>query len=357
MRLELQPRADVSRAAHFMAPVLAVLVAVAIGGLIVLALGKSPMQALFVYFIDPLSESWTLQELAIKGTPLVLIASGLIYCFRSNVWNIGAEGQFTVGAIMGSIVPLATHGMAAGPWVIVIALIMGAIGGAVYALIPALLKVWFGVSEILTSLMLVYVAQLGLDYLVRGPWRDPKGFNFPQSVVFELGATLPNLLSDGRLHAGIIIALIVVLVSWFVMTRTLFGFGIRVSGEAPKAARFAGFNAKRMVVFAFLISGGLAGLAGIVEVTGQIGQLQPSISPGYGFTAITVAFLGRLHPVGLVLGAFVVSLTVIGGESAQIAMKLPLDLTTVFQGVLLMCVLAADCFSTYRVRIVSGGAH
>ncbi|MFM8701293.1 MAG: ABC transporter permease [Hyphomicrobiales bacterium] len=357
MRLDIEPRAEISARAQILSPVIAVLIAVAIGGLIVLALGKSPVQALFVYFIDPLSQSWTLQELAIKGTPLVLIASGLIYCFRANLWNIGAEGQFTAGAIMGSILPLATHGSEAGPWVIVLSLLMGTVGGALYALIPALLKIWFKVSEILTSLMLVYVAQLGLDYLVRGPWRDPKGFNFPQSAVFEPGATLPSLVSDGRLHAGIILALIAVGVSWFVFTRTLFGFGIRVSGEAPKAARFAGFDAKRMVIFAFLISGGLAGLAGIVEVTGQIGQLQPSISPGYGFTAITVAFLGRLHPVGLVLGAFIVSLTVIGGESAQIAMKLPLDLTTVFQGVLLMCVLAANCFASYRVRIVSGGAR
>ena len=357
MRLELVPRASVSPIARALSPLVAIVLAGLMAGLVIALMGRSPLAAFDIYIREPLGDSWALQEMGMKMIPLTLIATGLVYCFRANLWNIGAEGQYTMGAIVGSILPLATQGMELGRWLLVIALIMGVIGGAVYALIPSYLKVRLGVSEILSSLMLVYIAQLVLDYLVRGPWRDPKGFNFPQSVVFEPGATLPNLISDGRLHAGIIIALIVVVVSWFVMTRTLFGFGIRVSGEAPKAARFAGFNAKRMVVFAFLISGGLAGLAGIVEVTGQIGQLQPTISPGYGFTAITVAFLGRLHPVGLVLGAFIVSLTVIGGENAQIAMKLPLDLTTVFQGVLLMCVLAANCFSTYRVRIVSGGAR
>lgn len=355
MRLDIVPRGEVSTLARILSPIGAVIVAILIGGLIVAALGKSPVQALFVYFIEPLSESWTIQELAVKGTPLIIIASGLIYCFRSNVWNIGAEGQYTIGAIFGSILPIMFHDSNAGYWVLIASLFMGMLGGLLYALIPAFLRVSYGVSEILTSLMLVYVAQLGLDYLVRGPWRDPKGFNFPQSVPFDATSTLPNLVEEGRLHAGIIIAIIVVLLSAFVLGRTIFGFGIRVAGEAPKAARFAGFNAKALTVSAFAISGALAGLAGIVEVTGQIGQLQPSISNNYGFTAITVAFLGRLHPLGVLFGAFVIALTVLGGESAQIAMKLPLDLTTTFQGILLMCVLAADSLVTYRVRFRFGG--
>ncbi len=352
MRLELVPRRDVPAVARMLAPIGAVLAAILIGGLMVALMGRSPAAALDVYFIQPLSDSWGLQEVAMKMIPLVLIAIGLAFCFRANLWNIGAEGQFVVGAIIGSILPLMLHGTGAGPWVIVAALIMGVIGGAVFAMIPALLRVTLGVSEILTSLMLVYVAQLGLDWLVRGPWRDPKGFNFPQSVMFEPSAQLPSLVDGGRLHVGVIIAVVVVLAAWFIFSRTLFGFGIRVSGEAPKAARFAGFGANRLVIAAFAISGGLAGLAGIIEVTGQIGQLKPTISPGYGFTAIIVAFLGRLHPIGILLGAFAISLTVIGGENAQIMLKLPLDLTTVFQGVLLICVLAADALVTNRVRIV-----
>jgi simple sugar transport system permease protein len=355
MRLDIVPRGDISTFARLLSPVVALIIAILIGGVIVALLGKSPMQALDVYFIDPLSQSWTWQELAIKATPLILISSGLIYCFRSNVWNIGAEGQYTIGALFGATVPIFTYGTDAGLWVLPVALMLGMFGGMLYALIPAILRVAFGVSEILTSLMLVYVAQLTLDYLVRGPWRDPKGFNFPQSVPFEPNAMLPNLVEDGRLHAGIIIALVVVLISAFVLGRTLFGFGVRVAGEAPKAARFAGFNAKRLTLSAFAISGALAGLAGIVEVTGQIGQLQPSISNNYGFTAITVAFLGRLHPLGVLFGAFVIGLTVLGGENAQIAMKLPLDLTTTFQGILLMCVLAADSFVSYKIRFVMKG--
>ncbi|MFO1151954.1 MAG: ABC transporter permease [Alsobacter sp.] len=354
MRLELVPRGDVPAVARALAPLAAVVSAILIGGVIIALMGRSPAEALDVYFIEPLTQGWALQELAIKATPLLLIAVGLSFCFRANLWNIGAEGQFIMGALAGSIVPLLAHGTGAGAWVLVLALVCGAIGGMLFALIPALLRVAFGVSEILTSLMLVYVADLTLDYLVRGPWRDPKGFNFPQTVTFDPGATLPFIAEGERLHAGVLLGPLVVLVAWFVMSRTLFGFGVRVAGESPKAARFAGFNSDKLLLAAFAISGALAGLAGIVEVTGQIGQLKPAISGGVGFTAITVAFLGRLHPLGMVFGALVVALTVIGGENAQIAMKLPLDLTRAFQGVLLMCVLAADALVSYRVRLVRG---
>jgi simple sugar transport system permease protein len=351
MRLELVPRADPDARARALAPLFALLAAVLIGGVIVALMGRSPLAAFHVYFVQPLTQGWALQEIAVKATPLLIIAIGLSFCYRANLWNIGAEGQFIVGALVGSILPLVTHGTGAGIWVVPAAILMGIAGGMLFALIPAGLRVAFGVSEILTSLMLVYVAELTLDYLVRGPWRDPKGFNFPQTVSFD--ATLPYLASGGRLHAGILLAPLVAVAAWFVLKHTLFGFGVRVAGEAPKAARFAGFRPDRLVLSAFAISGGLAGLAGILEVLGQIGQLKPGISPGYGFTAITVAFLGRLSPIGMVFGALVMALTVIGGENAQIALKLPLDLTRVFQGVLLMCVLAADALVTYEVRFVS----
>jgi simple sugar transport system permease protein len=218
-------------------------------------------------------------------------------------------------------------------------------------MIPALLKVRLGVSEILTSLMLVYVAELWLDYMVRGPWRDPKGFNFPVTVTFDPPATLPMLVEGGRLHAGALLALVAVAVATVVFARSLFGFEVRLVGAAPRAARFAGFSDKRLTIAVLAISGAAAGLAGVAEVSGQIGQLQTSISPGYGFTAIIVAFLGRLSPPGILIASFVMALTYIGGEGAQIALKLPLDMTKAFQGVLLMCVLAADVFTRYRLRI------
>jgi general nucleoside transport system permease protein len=231
-------------------------------------------------------------------------------------------------------------------------LVLAALAGALYALIPAILKVRFGASEILTSLMLVYVADLVLDYLARGPWRDPQGFNFPTTAAFDPAATMPLLIEGTRVHVGAPLALLVVLVAWVVLRQTVEGFAVRLVGAAPKAARFAGFDSDRLVLVTFAVSGALAGLAGIIEVAGPIGHLQPNISPGYGFTAIIVAFLGRLHPVGILVAGLFLALTFIGGESAQISLKVPLDLTKVFQGILLFFVLACDSLGVYRIRLV-----
>jgi simple sugar transport system permease protein len=228
----------------------------------------------------------------------------------------------------------------------------GAAGGALFALIPAALRTRFGASEILTSLMLVYVAELLLDWLVRGPWRDPAGFNMPQTVTFSASATLPLLAEGGRLNLGTPIALLVVAVAAVVAARTLTGFEVRLVGEAPRAARFAGFDQKRVTWAVFAVSGALAGLAGILEVAGTLRQLQPGLSPGYGFTAIIVAFLGRLNPVGCLVAGVLLAVTFIGGENAQIMLRLPLDATRVFQGLLLFYVLACDTLLLYRVRLV-----
>jgi simple sugar transport system permease protein len=282
-----------------------------------------------------------------------MIAVGLSVCYIANVWNIGAEGQFIIGAVAGSWLAVRTQGTDAGAWVLPAMLLLGAAGGALYAMIPALCRVRFGASEILVSLMLVYVADLLMDYLVRGPWRDPHGLNFPTTAEFDPVATLPALVEGSRLHAGAILALIVVLAASLLLGRTLKGFEIRVVGAAPKAAAFAGFDARRMVVFCFAVSGALAGLAGIIEVAGPIGHLQPGISPGYGFTAIIVAFLGRLNPFGVLVAGLFVALTFIGGEGAQIALKVPLDLTKVFQGILLFYVLACDSLILHRIRLVA----
>ncbi|WP_230532637.1 ABC transporter permease [Microvirga roseola] len=355
MRFELTPRANVSPVARALAPVAAFITSFLIAGLVIWLMGRSPIAAFEVYVTQPLTDPWSLQELIVKATPLALIAIGLSYCFRANLWNIGAEGQYVMGAIFGSWLALATHGTEAGFWVLPAMLCLGIIGGALYGLIPAFLKTRFGVNEILTSLMLVYVAQLILDYLARGPWRDPKGFNFPQSVTFDPAATLPPILETGRVHYGALFALTAILVTAIILGRTLFGYRLKLTGDAPRAAQFAGFSARSTTLAVFAISGGLAGLAGIVEVSGQIGQIQPSISPGYGFTAITVAFLGRLNPIGILVAALVVALTFIGGESAQILLRLPLDLTQAFQGILLLCVLAADALVSYRVRFVTRG--
>ena len=361
MRIDLEPRQGKSLALDIGAPIAALAAAILFGGIVIWLMGKSPALAFEVYFITPLLEGWSLQELAVKACPLVLIAIGLSFCFRANLWNIGAEGQFIMGGLLGGWLAILTHdeayqGVIGGWWIMPAMLLLGAIGGALYGLIPAFLKVRFGASEILTSLMLVYVAELGLDWLVRGPLRDPKGFNFPQSVTFDEIARLPFLMEGERLHAGVLLALLAVLVAAFIFARTILGFEVRLIGEAPRAARFAGFDERRLTLTVFAISGALAGLAGICEVAGQIGQLTPKISPGYGFTAIIVAFLGRLSPIGILIAAVVLALTYIGGEAAQVELSLPNDMTRAFQGLLLMCVLIADTATRYRIRLNGGAA-
>jgi ABC-type uncharacterized transport system permease subunit len=360
MHIALERRAERSAAIAIASPLIAIALTLLTMAILFAILGKNPITALGVYFIEPLTDSYSLIEIAVKATPLVMIAVGLALCYIANVWNIGAEGQLLIGAVCGSWIAVKTQGTDAGYWVLPAMLVAGAIGGALYALIPAICKVRFGASEILTSLMLVYVAELVLDYLVRGPWRDPNGFNFPTTAEFDPVATVPTLIEGSRLHLGAIIALIVVMVATVLLGRTIMGFEIRVVGAAPRAARFAGFDSDRLVIVTFLISGALAGLAGIIEVAGPVGHLQPGISPGYGFTAIIVAFLGRLNPVGILVAGLFLALTFIGGEQAQIAMKVPLDLTKVFQGILLFYVLACDSLILYRIRLVTsraGAAH
>jgi simple sugar transport system permease protein len=352
MRLVLERRQERSVFVALLSPVLAIALTLGVGAILFALLGKPPIQALKIYFVDPLTDPWAIQEIIVKATPLVLIATGLALCYLANAWNIGAEGQFLIGAICGGWLAVKTHGTDAGYWVLPAMLVLGALGGALYAAIPALFKVRFGASEILSSLMLVYVAELLLDYLARGPWRDPKGFNFPTTAAFDSVATMPTFMEGSRLHWGAIIALLVVIWATVMLGRTLRGFEIKLVGAAPRAARFAGFSDKWLTVVTFLISGALAGLAGIIEVTATVGHLQPNISPGYGFTAIIVAFLGRLNPVGILIAALFLALTFIGGESAQISLKVPLDLTKVFQGILLFFVLACDTLILYRFRLV-----
>ncbi|MEO0543850.1 MAG: ABC transporter permease [Pseudomonadota bacterium] len=332
-------------------PLLALAITLTIGALMFAILGEPPLEALYVYFIEPVTEVWSIHELLIKATPLILIAVGLAVCFSSNNWNIGAEGQFIMGAIAGSALPVLLPDVT-GPLVLPLMLIMGVAGGAAYATIPALLKARFHTNEILSSLMLVYVAQLFLDWIVRGPWRNPEGFNFPETRRFHADAILPEIASaSGRAHLGFVFAIIAAIAIWFMMSRTMKGFEIRVLGQSPRAGRFAGFSHRKMVFFAFLLSGGLAGLAGISEVSGAIGQLRPTISPGYGFTAIIVAFLGRLNPLGIIAAGLILALSYLGGEAAQISLGVSNKVAAVFQGLILFSVLSCDTLINYKVKV------
>lgn len=351
MRIELIRRPERSSAMSLLSPIIAIALTVITGFFIFIAIGVDPLEALYIYFIEPLTAWWTVEEILIKAAPIILIAIGLSLCYRSNNWNIGAEGQLVAGAIAGSVFPILVPEWN-GPLVLPVMLLMGIAGGMLYGAIPALLKIRFGTNEILTSLMLVYVAQLFLDWLARGPWRNPEGYNFPDSREFDGWQVLPVVFGDDvRLNA--IFVLIAVAVAWFVLSRTITGFQISVLGQAPRAAAFAGFSQKRMVLMTFLISGGLAGLAGICEVAGPIEMLRTSVSPGYGFTAIIVAFLGRLNPVGILFAGLLLALSYIGGEGVQIVLGVSDQITRVFQGMLLFFVLTCDTFIFYRVRFVS----
>ena len=350
--LKLEPRAQPSRAWTYGSPLLALAITVLIGMALFALLGKDPVRGLQVFFWEPLRSSYALGELLLKATPLLLIALGLAVCFRSNIWNIGAEGQFVMGAIAAGGVALLAD-KTTGGWLMPLVLLAGVLGGMVWAGLVALLRERFNANEILVSLMLVYVATLVLSYLVFGPWKDPLGYNFPQTKTFEAAALVPRLIAGSRVNLGLPLALAAAAALWVFLFRTRAGFALLVGGLAPAAARYAGFSSRRTLWTALLISGGAAGLAGALEVAGPVGQLTPYVPAGYGFAAIIVAFVGRLHPVGMVFSALLMSLLYIGGELAQSRLGLPKSLTCVFQGLLLFTLLACDTLIAYRVRWVS----
>jgi simple sugar transport system permease protein len=347
--LRLEARPQPSKLLSMTSPLLALALTVIIGIGLFVMLGKDPVRGLQMFFVEPLKSAYALSELTIKATPLILIALGLAVCFRSNVWNIGAEGQFILGALAGGWVAMQAGPQTSGAIVVVI-LVAGVLGGMLWAALVALLRDRFNANEILVSLMLVYVATFLLSYLVYGPWKDPKGYNFPQTITFDAVTRVPRLVQGLRANVGSLLALVAVGGLWVFLFRTYQGFALQVGGLAPAAARYAGFSSRSALWTALLLSGGLAGLAGALEAAGPLGQLTPYVPAGYGFAAIIVAFVGRLHPVGIVFSAILMSMFYIGGELAQSRMGLPKSLTGVFQGLLLFTLLACDTFIHYRVR-------
>lgn len=348
--LKLEARPQPSGFWRIASPLLALVLTVVIGVVLFLALGKDPVQGLRVFFWEPIRSSYALGELVVKATPLLIIALGLALCFRSNVWNIGAEGQYVMGAVFATGIALMAD-KASSPWVMVPSVLLaGVMGGMVWAGITAFLRDRFHANEILVSLMLVYVAIMVLGYLVYGPWKDPLGYNFPQTKTFEAATQIPRLFKGSRINMGVFLALLGALLLWVFLFRTRAGWAQQIGGLAPHAARYAGFSSSRAIWLALLVSGGAAGLAGALEVAGPIGQLTPSVPVGYGFAAIIVAFVGRLHPVGMVFSAILMSMFYIGGELAQSRLGLPKSLTGVFQGLLLFSLLACDVLMNYRLR-------
>jgi simple sugar transport system permease protein len=353
--LKLEARPQPSQVMSLASPLIALALTVLIGIALFALLGKDPVKGLQVFFVEPVKNARALSELAVKAVPLVLIALGLAVCFRANLWNIGAEGQFILGALAGGWVALQADAQSSR-WIVVAILAAGVLGGMAWAAITALLRDRFNASEILVSLMLVYVAEMVLSYLVYGPWKDPQGFNFPQTITFAAPTKIPRLIDGMRANVGVLIALALVAVFTAFLFRTYRGFALQVGGLAPAAARYAGFSSRGALWTALLVSGGMAGLAGALEAAGPLGQLTPYVPVGYGFAAIIVAFVGRLHPVGIVFSAVLMSMFYIGGELAQSRLGLPKALTGVFQGLLLFTLLACDTLIAYRIRWTGTGS-
>ena len=346
-RLEARPEA--SRAMRYASPAIAVALTVVVGMLVFSALGKDPVEGFHVFFLNPVRDLNAVTELLLKATPLMLIAVGLAVGFRANVWNIGAEGQFLMGAVAATGVALAFQS-SESRLILPTMVVAGAVGGALWAALPALLKTRFNANEILTSLMLVYIAQLAVSWLVFGPWKDPAGFNFPQTEMFSDAALLPILIEGTRLNFAFVIALGVLVAGYVFMQRSFAGFKMRVAGESEAAARYAGFSAVGMIWVGLLAGGAAAGVAGMAEVAGPAGQLTDKLSTGYGFAAIIVAFVGRLNPIGIFFASLLMALLYIGGEQAQQYLSLPSSISKVFQGMLLFFLLGSDVFIQYRLR-------
>ena len=346
---KLETRAAPSNAMALASPLIALAVTVAVGIVLFILLGKDPVQGRAMFFVEPVKSAYAWSEIAVKAVPLILIALGLALCFRANVWNIGAEGQYILGAIFaGGIAMQATPDSPRA--IVIVILVAGIVGGMAWAAITALLRDRFNANEILVSLMLVYVAEMVLSYLVYGPWKDPAGFNFPQTVTFAKATQVPRLFPGLRVNIGLFIALVAVIGMAIFLFRLFRGMQAQIGGLAPMAARYGGFSSRASLWTALLTSGGLAGLAGALEATGPLGQLTPYVPVGYGFAAIIVAFVGRLNPVGIVFSAVLMSMFYIGGELAQSRMQLPKSITGVFQGLLLFSLLASDTLIHYRLR-------
>ncbi len=353
--LRLEKRPQPSQVWTYLTPLLAVVITMIMGAALFAALGKDPVAAITTIFWEPLFGEFAFYyrpQLLIKGAPLVLIAIGLSLGFRAGIWNIGAEGQYIIGALTGAGVGLAFYPMES--WAIFPLMVLaGALGGWIWAMIPAILKLRFGTNEILVSLMLVYVAEKLLAAMALGLLKNPEGMGFPGSRNLRQYESAHNaeLITGSGMHWGVVAAMIAVIFAYILLNRHILGYHIRLTGQAPRAARFAGVNPARLVLFCLGTSGALAGLAGMFEVAGPAGQVSIDFNVGYGFTAIIVAFLGRLHPVGILLAGLLMALTYIGGELAQSNLGLPAAAIQLFQGMLLFFLLAVDVLTNYRIRL------
>ena len=358
--IRLEKRPNPSRFWLYATPPVAVLLTMIVGGILFAAMGKNPVTVIRTIFWDPVFGEFAFYlrgQLLVKAGPLILIAIGLALGFRAGIWNIGAEGQYIIGAICGAAVGLAVY-PTESRLIFPAMVVAGAFGGWLWAMIPAILKTRFNTNEILVSLMLVYVAETILAKASTSFLKNPEGMGFPGSRNFNNYPAAKNgyLVESLGLHWGGVAALATGVLAYILLTRHIAGFQIRLAGQAPRAARFHGVNPTRLVVMCMGISGALAGLAGLFEAAGPAGQISIDFNTGYGFTAIIVAFLGRLNPLGIVLAGFLMALTYVGGEMASTNLGLPSAAIQVFQGMLLFFLLGVDVLTNYRFRLPAAAA-
>ena len=354
---KLEPRVEFSPMISFLGPLFSIVLTMIFGGILFFLLGVDPVAAIKMIFWDPLmSETfaeYSRPQILIKAAPLILIALGLSLGFKANIWNIGAEGQYIMGAIFGATFALSLYPLES-VFIFPAMIIAGIIGGGIWAMIPAILKVKFKVNEILVSLMLVYVAEQILALASLGFLRNPDGAGFPGSRNLNDYPSASNLelINGTGIHLGVLISLLMVIFFYILLFRHSLGFKIKLIGHSPKAYAFSGDSPNKMVVICLLVSGGLAGLAGLFEVAGPAGQITIDFNVGYGFTAIIVAFLGRLNPVGIFLAGIIMALTYVGGELTQFMLNLPAAAIQVFQGMLLFFLLSFDLFVNYKLKFL-----
>ncbi len=352
MRIRLEKRLTPSRLMLVATPVASVLLTMALGAIIFELIGFDGPNAIYQTFITPIAAPYKWVDVLTKAAPLIIIALGLSLSNQAKIWNIGAEGQYVIGALTGAGLAFAIPD--APSFIAIPAMIAaGILGGMAWAAVPAFLKTRFHVSEVLSTLMLVYVALQVLNYMVGGPWKDPNGHNFPQTAPLTAAESLPHVLPGTVIPPGFVVAVALTLFFWVLATRSVYGFSVRTVGAAPSAARYGGFDASRTVWSTLLISGAMAGLAGILELMSQLGQINLGFPSGYGFTAIIVSFLGRLHPVGVFLAGLILAVTYVGGQVAQTVVHVPEATAGIFQATMLFFILASDVLVRYRVRFIS----
>jgi len=341
-----------SLVAQIVVPIASIVAALIVGGLIVLGAGENPFTVYREMATGAFGSQYQLSETIVKMTPLLLTGLGVAVAFRMQLWNIGAEGQFYIGAIF--VTWVALFGLPgalpdAGPWAVIPLMVLaGMLGGALWAAIPGVLRGYLGVNEVITSLMLNYVAILLSEWLVHGPWKNPVGYGFPGTEIFPAATFLPTW-GTTRVHLGLLFGLIAAVALFVVLRRTRWGYEIMVTGGSERVARYAGMATARNIVIVMLVSGALAGLAGMAEITGIGHSLQRGLSPGYGYTAIIVAWLGRLNPFGIILVAFLLAGLLVGGEQLQLSLGLSSAIAPMLQGTILFFLLGGDLLTRYRI--------